>query len=192
MSLSSLLRQTNEGPVTRKLHRTVALSGHERILSENEIIVSKTDLTGRITYANDVFIRFAGYSERDLIGAPHSILRHPQMPRCVFKLLWDRLNAQREVFAYVVNLSKNGDHYWVMAHVTPSRNAANEIVGYHSNRRAPRREVVTGTIIPLYRQLLAEENAHGDRKAGLAASSQMLADVCRDKGMEYDQLVLSL
>jgi PAS domain S-box-containing protein len=77
----------------------VTPSGVERTFGEDEIIVSKTDVKGRITYANQVFLRVAGYTERELLGQPHNIIRHPDMPRCVFKLLWDTLEAKREIFA---------------------------------------------------------------------------------------------
>ena len=97
------------------------LTGVERFFDKDEIIVSKTDLKGRMTYCNDVFLRIAGYTEQELLGQPHSIIRHPDMPRCVFKLLWDTIGAGKEIFAYVINRAKNGDHYWVLAHVTPSR-----------------------------------------------------------------------
>ena len=95
-------------------------SNRESPFDENEIIVSKTDTRGRITYANDVFSRVSRFGVAELLGAPHSIIRHPDMPRCVFKLLWDTIQAKQEIFAYVVNMAKNGDHYWVFAHVTPS------------------------------------------------------------------------
>ncbi|MBL8654295.1 MAG: PAS domain-containing protein, partial [Alphaproteobacteria bacterium] len=68
-------------------------TGRERHFGKDEVIVSKTDPKGKITYGNDVFERMAGYSEAEYLGAPHSILRHPDMPRCVFKLLWDRIAA---------------------------------------------------------------------------------------------------
>lgn len=177
---------------TRKLSRTVTPTGVERFFDDDEIIVSKTDLKGRITYANRVFMRVAGYSEQELLGAPHSLIRHPAMPRCVFKLLWDTLEAQQEIFAYVNNMARNGDHYWVFAHVTPSFDANGEIVGYHSNRRVPDRRVVDETITPLYRSLLAEETRHQDRKQGLAASFAMLENLLKEKGVGYDELVFSL
>ena len=99
---------------------TVAPTGRERVFGEDEIIVSKTDLQGRITYANSVFLRVAGYAEEDVLGQPHSMIRHPGMPRAVFKLLWETIAGGREIFAYVKNLARDGDHYWVFAHVTPS------------------------------------------------------------------------
>ena len=117
--------------------RAIRPTGVENLLGEEELIVSKTDLKGRITYANDVFIRMAKYSWKELMGAPHSLIRHPEMPRSVFKLLWDTLQSRQEIFAYVVNLAKDGGHYWVFAHVTPTFDERGNIVGYHSNRRKP-------------------------------------------------------
>lgn len=176
----------------RKLARTVQPTGRERSFDPDDIIVSKTDTTGHITYANRVFLKVAGFDEREVIGAPHSIIRHPDMPRCVFKLLWDMLAAGKEVFAYVNNMAKGGDNYWVFAHVTPSLDGSGNTVGYHSNRRVPERRAVEGTIVPLYRSLLEEERRHADRKAGLAASYDMLLGLLKEKGVGYDELIFSL
>jgi PAS domain S-box-containing protein len=118
------------------------LSGRERTFGEDEIIVTKTDPKGRITYANDVFLRVAGYTEAEVLGKAHNLVRHPEMPRCVFKYLWDTIASGEEVFAYVLNRARNGDHYWVFAHVTPTFDQHNRIVAYHSNRRSPSREAV--------------------------------------------------
>jgi PAS domain S-box-containing protein len=71
-------------------------TGRETFFRESELIVSKTDLKGRLTYANGVFCRMAGYRESELIGQPHSIIRHPDMPRSVFRLLWETIEARRE------------------------------------------------------------------------------------------------
>ena len=167
-----------------------ALTGVERLFPEDEIIVTKTDRRGWITYANEVFSQVSGYSEVEAIGQPHSIIRHPDMPRCVFKLLWDTIQAGQEVFAYVNNRAKNGDHYWVLAHVTPTFNACNEIVGYHSSRRCPKRAAVEA-VIPLYDRLLRVEREAADRKAGLAASTALLHDLLAKRGTSYDAFVLS-
>ncbi len=163
----------------------------ERTFGEDEIIVSKTDPTGRITYANDVFLTVAGYAENEIMGQPHSIVRHPDMPRSVFKLLWDTIETRKEIFAYVKNMAKNGDYYWVFAHVTASVDAAGNIVGYHSNRRVPTREAL-GKVEPLYRDLLAEENRHPDRKQGLQAATDMLVGALEQQGVGYDEFVFSL
>ncbi len=98
-------------------------SGIERTFGDHEMIVTKTDPRGVITYANDVFLRVSAIPEHEAVGHPHNVIRHPDMPRAVFKLLWDTLEEQKEIFAYVVNLAADGAHYWVLAHVTPSYDA---------------------------------------------------------------------
>ena len=166
-------------------------TGREVFFDDEGIIVSKTDLKGRITYANDVFIDVAGYSEAELLGQPHSIVRHPDMPRCVFKLLWDVLQDRQEIFAYVKNMTKHGDHYWVFAHVTPSLNDKDEIVGYHSNRRVPTREALA-KIEPIYQALLAEENRHANAKDGMNAAFAVMVDTIKNTGMAYEEFVFTL
>lgn len=169
-----------------------SITGVERFFDDDELIVSKTDAKGHITYANDVFLRIADYSEKEVLGQPHSMIRHPEMPRSIFKLLWDTIQQGSEIFAYVVNRAKNGDHYWVLAHVTCSRNAAGEIVGYHSNRRVPDRRIVTEHIIPLYQTLLAEEKKHENRKDGMLAAHGMVSTLLADRGVAYDEFVATL
>src|SRR5664279_5260004 len=121
----------------------------EKVLGDDDFIVSKTDLKGLITYGNRIFIGISGYSELELLGAPHNILRHPDMPRVVFKLLWDTIQAKQEICAYVKNLAKDGCFYWVFANVTPSFDANGNLIGYYSVRRKPRPEAIQA-ISPLY------------------------------------------
>jgi PAS domain S-box-containing protein len=166
-------------------------TGVENLLGEEELIVSKTDLKGRITYANDVFIRMAKYSYKELMGAPHSMIRHPDMPRCVFKLLWDTLQAKQEIFAYVVNLAKDGSHYWVFAHVTPTFDDRGNIIGYHSNRRKPDLAPVE-RIKSLYKALCDEEARHANAKDGMRAGFDMVIGLLKQQGIGYDEFVLSL
>ncbi len=163
----------------------------ERTFREDEIIVSKTDLKGIITYANRTFLDIALYSEEEVLGQPHSIIRHPDMPRCVFKLLWDTIAAGEEIFAYVKNMASNGDFYWVVAHVTPTFNTAKEITGYHSNRRKPDHRQVR-TADSLYRRLKQEEDSHADWKSGMAAATAMLLETVAAKDMEYAEFVFSI
>lgn len=170
----------------------VYLSGIERILQDRDLIVTKTDPKGRITYANDTFLHFAGFPAAKVIGAPHNLIRHPHMPRCVFKLLWDTLGQGNEIFAYVVNRSANGDHYWVFAHVTPTLSVTGDVIGFHSNRRSVDRRVLDTVIVPLYRQLLDEEGRHADPRAGMAAASDLLANILAKTGKSYDEFVFSL
>ncbi len=171
---------------------TIKPSGVERFFGNNEIIVSKTDLKGRLTYVNQVFMTISDYTEPELLGQPHSMIRHPEMPRTVFKLLWDRIGSGHEIFAYVNNLSKNGDNYWVLAHVTPSFDPNGQILGYHSNRRVPDRGILNKIIIPLYDRILKEENRHSNAKDGLIAGFAMLQDIIREKGISYDEFIFSL
>ncbi|SCB08464.1 PAS domain S-box-containing protein [Bradyrhizobium yuanmingense] len=166
-------------------------TGVENLLGEEELIVSKTDLKGRITYANDVFIRMAKYSWKELMGAPHSLIRHPDMPRAVFKLLWDTLQSKQEIFAYVVNLAKDGSHYWVFAHVTPTFDERGNIVGYHSNRRKPDPAQIE-RIKPIYKTLCTEEARHANAKEGMQASFEAMVGLLKQQGVGYDEFVLSL
>lgn len=170
---------------------SVTPTGRERTFGNDEIIVSKTDAKGKITYANKVFMRLADYEEDELLGQPHSIVRHPDMPRCVFKLLWDTIQDKQEIFAYVVNMAKNGDHYWVFAHVTPSFDNAGKLVGYHSSRRLPAPDKLA-VVKDLYDGLLKEEQSHRDPKAGMNAGVQMLTNLLTEKGVGYDELIFSL
>ena len=172
--------------------RETSLTGVEQFFEEDEIIVSKTNLKGHLTYTNDVFLRIAGYTEKECLGQPHSMIRHPDMPRCIFGLLWETIQDGREIFAYVVNRCKNGDHYWVNAHVTPSRDGSGNIVGYHSNRRVPDRKILESTIIPLYKDLLAEEQKHSNRKSGLEASTGMVTNLLKERNLAYDEFVATL
>lgn len=166
-------------------------TGVERFFETSEIIVSKTDTTGRITYANDVFLRVAGYREAEVLGQQHNIIRHPDMPRCVFKYLWDVISGGTEIFAYVVNLCKNGDHYWVFAHVTPTYDNSGQIIGYHSNRRVPEKAAVQ-SISEVYAALRAEEKKHDDPRKALNASYEFFLSYLESQGTDYDELVFSL
>ena len=171
--------------------RSIQPTGIECPMGEDELIVSKTDLTGRITYANDVFLRLAKYPLDEVIGAPHSLVRHPDMPRSVFKLLWDTIQAKREIFAYVLNMARDGDHYWVFAHVTPTFDGAGNIVGYHSNRRKPD-AVQVAKIQDLYGALRAEERRSDSRKDGMLRGFDFLVQTLRDLRMDYDEFVFSV
>lgn len=164
----------------------------EILFDPEEMIVSKTDLKGRITYANRTFCRVAGYSESELIGQPHNLIRHPDMPRAVFKLLWDTLFEGREIFAYVKNMAKTGGYYWVFAHVTPSFDEHRRMIGFHSNRRVPDRAKIDAAIAPLYAAILAEEQRHRNGQEALAAGYACVVQFLKSKEMSYDELIFSI
>jgi PAS domain S-box-containing protein len=122
---------------------------------DGRLIVSRTDLDGIITHANRSFIEMSGYSEEELIGAPHSILRHPDMPKAAFQDLWDTVQSGKIWQGYVKNLRKDGRYYWVKATVIPNVRGG-KIISYTSVRRKPERRKVE-ECIALYARMRAEE-----------------------------------
>ena len=172
------------------MKRQITPTAIERVMREDDFIVSMTDPKGRITYGNRVFIEFSGYSEQELLGTQHNIIRHPDMPRAVFKLLWDKISNKEECFAYVKNMSKDGGFYWVFTNVTPTFDPAGNITGYFSVRRKPKFSGIEA-VTPLYAAMLEAEQKAGPANA-IGASNQLLAAVLKEKGMSYDELVLAI
>lgn len=162
----------------------------ERLMREGDFIVSKTNTKGIITYGNPIFIEFSGYTEEELIGSQHNIIRHPDMPRAAFKLVWDTIQSGQEVFAYVKNMAKDGSHYWVFTHIAPDLDPQGRIVGYTSVRRCPKRSAIE-TLIPVYKMMVDAEKQAGVRDA-IAAGTQVLVDILTQKGMTYEELVFAL
>jgi PAS domain S-box-containing protein len=165
-------------------------TNEQRHLGDEDFIVSKTDPKGIITYANRVFVALSGYHERNLIGVQHNIVRHPDMPRAAFQLLWDTIKEKREFIGYVKNMAADGSYYWVFAVATPDLDAAGNIVGYTSVRRKPR-ESACKAVGDLYRQMLQVEQQVGPREA-IAASTKLLLSVLADQGVSYERFVLAL
>lgn len=155
-----------------------------------DFIVSKTDAKGRIIYCNPIFIEFAGYTEQELLGQQHNIIRHPDMPRTTFKLAWDTIQSGKEFFAYVKNMNKDGSFYWVLAHMTPDPGINGQALGYTSVRRCPTPEALNH-IIPLYKQMLSAEQRAGSRDA-MKAGYQVLQDHLLKEGKSYEELVLTI
>lgn len=137
--------------------RTVMLSEREIPYPEGRLIISRTDLDGIITHANDAFVELSGYAREDLIGQPHAILRHPDMPRAAFKDLWTTVAAGKKWHGYVKNLCKDGSHYWVYATAVPNVRGG-KIVGYTSVRRQPSRAKIA-EITATYKEWLAKEGS---------------------------------
>lgn len=162
----------------------------EKHMRDEDFIVSKTDLKGRITYCNRTFQEFAGHEEKTLLGAPHNIIRHPDMPRGLFKLIWTELGSGHEVQAYVKNLSADGSYYWVFATMTPSYDANGHVIGYYSVRRAPDRAAVK-IMEALYRQMKDEE-ARAPGAAQADASLTLLNRILSEKGTSYANFIRSI
>jgi len=164
----------------------VAPTTHERVMQRDDFIISKTDTHGKIIYCNEIFMDMSAMTEAELLGKPHSIIRHPDMPKTIFKLLWEQIKAQKEIFAYVKNLSKDGSFYWVFANVTPSFDFKGNVIGYYSVRIKPS-EKAMAVIKPLYETLLKIENSEG-----LDEATTYLNDLLKEKGVNYDEFVISL
>jgi len=159
----------------------------EKVFDKNTLLVTKTDLKGIITYANRHFMNIVGLNEDGLIGKPHNIIRHPDMPKIIFQFLWEYIQDEREIHAYVKNICADGSFYWVLANVTPSFNfTTQKVIGYHSARRTPS-EKALAIIIPLYKQLLLAE-----KKGGIQASQKIFNALLKEKGIQYDEFILSI
>lgn len=172
--------------------KSILPTQREIFFDPDSFIVSKTDMKGRLTYTNKVFCDLAGYTEKELLGQPHSMIRHPDMPRAVFKMLWESIQDGREIFAYVKNMARNGDHYWVFAHVTPSYDGNRQVCGFHSNRRVPKRDVIEKVITPFYAELTRIEASFRNAKEGLSASYEHLMKTATASKTSYDEFVFSL
>lgn len=121
--------------------RRVLVTDIEIPYPEGRLIVSRTDPQGFITHVNQSFVLMSGYTEQELIGSPHSILRHPDMPAAAFQDLWDTVHSGKTWQGYVKNLRKDGGYYWVKATVIPNVRSG-KVVGYTSVRRKPSRQRV--------------------------------------------------
>ena len=153
-------------------------------IEPHALIVSRTDKRGIIEYANRDFCKISGYTSEELIGTPHNIVRHPDMPGIIFKMMWDRLNNNHDIFAVVKNLAKNGDYYWVTTQFEIRKHPyENRVVGYVAHRRAADEHLIK-EISKLYADLLAVEKADG-----LDASEKYLNEYLKAKNMTYDEYI---
>lgn len=169
----------------------VTPTGQERSFDSRELIVSKTDPKGIITYANQTFLNISHYGWEDVIGQPHNMIRHPRMPRGLFSLLWETIATGEEVFAYINNLAADGANYWVLAHVTATFDSTGRIVGYHSNRRLPARSPIEA-VTPLYERMLASEARHDRAVDAARAGHDTLRAHLEERDMTYDRFIWDL
>lgn len=155
-------------------------------LANDDFIISKTDLKGRLTYVNKIFIDIAEYTEEELLGQPHNIVRHVDMPKAIFKLLWTTIQKKEELFAYVINRTKGGNAYWVFANITASLDDKGQALGYYSVRRKANPQALE-IIKPLYVKMLEAE-----KRGGIEASNKILTDILKEKGMDYNEFIISI
>ena len=153
-------------------------------LDPKKYIVSKTDLRGVIEYGNDYFVEISGYKESELIGKPHSIIRHPDMPKTIFKLMWDRLELGQSLFALVKNLAKDGRYYWVFTEFEIRRDKlTDKMIGYTAYRKAASPKAITA-IEPLYKKLLDIES-----ESGVEGGYSYLKGYLEEQGQTYDEFI---
>lgn len=107
----------------------------EEVVFDGGRLISETDTTGKLLYVNRKFCEMSGYSKDEVIGKPHSLLRHPDMPKTAFKELWETIKAGEQWSGYVKNLRKDGRYYWVIVDIIPKRDDKGEIIGYMASRK---------------------------------------------------------
>ncbi|WBX73827.1 PAS domain-containing protein [Tenacibaculum pacificus] len=154
---------------------------------KTQTIVSKTDIHGTILYANTAFTEACEYSTIELIGEPHNIIRHPDMPKVAFKALWDALKKGKNYHAIVKNLTKTGRYYWVITDFTIDKDDDGKIIGYTGRRKAVPNSVIE-KIEPLYKTLLEIEKLKGEKVSELYFEGFLKEEA----GKSYDEFVVSL
>ena len=153
-------------------------------LSSKRYIVSKTDAKGIITYANDYFVEICGYTEKELLSQPHNIVRHPDMPKVAFKLMWDRIKQGKNFIAIVKNLAKDGSYYWVVTDFEPKIDPiTNEIISHTAFRKAAPQKAIAA-IEPIYAILLKIE-----KEDGIEASEAFLRNFLEENKTTYDEFI---
>jgi PAS domain S-box-containing protein len=166
-------------------------NNNRRKLGPNDFIVSKTDTKGRITYANRIFMDIAGFPESELLGVQHNIIRHPDMPRGVFRFMWDTLKAGDEFFGFAKNMCADGGYYWVFANITPDYDRDGKLQGYYSVRRKPPQSALD-VLIPVYKEMLVIEKRSSAKEAPDKSIAYLVDVVAQTGAKSYNSLVLSL
>lgn len=144
-------------------------------LKNNVYIESDTDTKGIITYVNDYFAEISRYSREELVGKPHSIVRHPDMPKVLFKILWEHLKNGENFIAAIKNLAKDGRYYWVFTDFEPIIEEG-KTIGYKASRKKISKHV-TDILDPLYQKMTALE-----KEGGMEASQAYLENFLKEYG----------
>jgi len=171
--------------VRRKIYRPIPID-EEIKFNRKRFIVSKTDINGRILFVNKNFCELSGYSEEELIGAPHSIIRHPDMPRAIFFLIWNSLLRGESVSGVIKNLSKSGKYYWIIADLDAKKDKDGNIKSLIAFRRSAPQQVID-VMEELYSTMLSIE-----KKRGIEGSLAYLEAYLEEKGMTYDEFLSDL
>jgi PAS domain S-box-containing protein len=166
-------------------------TANRRNLGAENFIVSKTDTSGRITYANRIFMDICGFSEQDLLNVQHNIIRHPDMPRGVFRFMWNTLKAGDEFLGFAKNLCSDGSYYWVFANITPDYDKDGKLQGYYSVRRQPPQSALD-ILIPVYKEMLSIEKRSSAKDAPNKSIAYLVDVIGQSGAKSYNSLVLNL
>ena len=155
--------------------------------NKSQVVISETDVYGRITNVNDVFCNVCGYSPDEMIGQPHSIIRHPDMPKLIFKLLWDNLKAGNNFIGVIKNLAKSGEYYWVITDFEMCRDAMGNITHYIARRKSVPKAVIENYVAPLYQTLLKLEKV-----GGMELSTRFFKNYLAKQGKDYIDFIIDV
>ena len=154
---------------------------------KTKTLISETDVKGTITNVNDVFCAVAHYSPSELIGQPHNLIRHPDMPKLIFKLLWDNLKVGNNFVGVIKNLAKTGEYYWVVTDFEMRRDAMGNITHYIGRRKAVPEAAINNYLAPFYESLLKMEKI-----GGVELSSRFFKNYLAKQGKDYIDFVISI
>ena len=155
--------------------------------NKSQVVISETDVYGRITNVNDVFCNVCGYSPDEMIGQPHSIIRHPDMPKLIFKLLWDNLKAGNNFIGVIKNLAKSGEYYWVITDFEMRRDTMGNITHYIARRKSVPKAVIENYVAPLYQTLLKLEKV-----GGMELSARFFKNYLAKQGKDYIDFIIDV
>ena len=154
---------------------------------KTKTLISETDVKGTITNVNDVFCAVAHYSPSELIGQPHNLIRHPDMPKLIFKLLWDNLKVGNNFVGVIKNLAKTGEYYWVVTDFEMRRDAMGNITHYIGRRKSVPEAAINNYLAPFYESLLKMEKI-----GGVELSSRFFKNYLAKQGKDYIDFVISI
>ena len=154
---------------------------------KTKTLISETDVKGTISNVNDVFCAVAHYSASELIGQPHNLIRHPDMPKLIFKLLWDNLKVGNNFVGVIKNLAKTGEYYWVVTDFEMRRDAMGNITHYIGRRKSVPEAAINNYLAPFYESLLKMEKI-----GGVELSSRFFKNYLTKQGKDYIDFVISI
>ena len=154
---------------------------------KTKVLISETDAIGTITKVNDVFCEVSHYTAEELIGQPHNLIRHPDMPKLIFKLLWDNLKAGNNFVGVIKNLAKTGEYYWVVTDFEMRRDATGNITHYIARRKSVPKAVIENYVAPLYETLLKLEKV-----GGMELSSRFFKNYLAKQGKDYIDFIIDV